>query len=164
MRRTGEIGITLGTRCLDHRATSGYLDTVAGLPDAQPTMIDTFPGTTSWWEKINLTWNPDSDQLYYAQFAQVERPGRTNYAALDASCPEEYAGRVQEYYPGDQMTSWEAGAKLGVARRSTPTPITRGGRTRRPITGRCAATASTITSTTPARSSSTGSSSMRRCA
>lgn len=111
-----EVGVTLGTRYLDHRATSGYLDTIEGLPDEQPTMIDTFPNTAGWWKKVNITWTPGSGQLYYAQFAQVERPGGTNYAALDASCPAEYADRVQEYYPGDQMTTWEAGAKLGFGR------------------------------------------------
>ncbi|HEY6817484.1 MAG TPA: TonB-dependent receptor plug domain-containing protein [Croceibacterium sp.] len=111
-----EWGLTLGTRYLEHSATSGYLDTIESHPEAQPAMIDTFPETNGWWKKVNLTWAPDGGQLYYLQFAQAERPGGTNYAALDASCPPEYADRVDEYYPGDEMTTFEGGAKVGFGR------------------------------------------------
>jgi iron complex outermembrane receptor protein len=110
----GEVGITLGTRLADHTATSGYLDTIEALPDEQPVEIDTFPKTSGFWKKLNLTWTPTDDQLYYAQFAQAERPGGTNYAALDPSCPAEYAAKVDDYFAGDKMSTWEAGTKLGL--------------------------------------------------
>lgn len=111
----GQLGLTLGTRYLDRTATTGYAEHLEGLPEEVPTMIGTFPGSGKWWKKADVSWMPHERQLYYVRFGEVTRPGGTNYGALDASCPAEYAARVQEFYAGDRMRTLEAGAKVARA-------------------------------------------------
>lgn len=83
-----------------------------GSPPLAPEPYAAIPSKGKWWWKANATWQPDRDQLYYLQVAQAARPGGLNYDSIPASCPPEYAERLERFYRGDTIRTYEAGAKV----------------------------------------------------
>jgi outer membrane receptor protein involved in Fe transport len=108
----GKVGLTAGLRYVQWEASSGFLEYVEGQPETPPEMIASFPDSGEVWGQVGINWAPAENQLYYAEVSQVSRPGGTNYGAIDPSCAAEYADRIEEFYVGDQIDTFEVGAKL----------------------------------------------------
>ncbi len=111
----GTVGLTAGLRYVQWESSSGFLEYVEGEPEAPPDMIASFPDTGEWWGQAGVNWAPTDHQLYYAEVSQVSRPGGTNYGAIDPSCAAQYADRIEEFYVGDEINTFEVGTKISTA-------------------------------------------------
>lgn len=108
----GKVGLTAGLRYVRWQSSTGFQEFVEGQPELPTATVESFPDTGEWWGQVGVNWTPTENQLYYAEVSQVSRPGGTNYGALDPSCAADYADRVEEFYVGDRMDTFEVGAKL----------------------------------------------------
>jgi len=106
------ISVTLGLRRSEFTAATAWVGLYED-SDAEPLdFYSSFPDTSTFQPRIAVTYKPESGELYYAQYASIERPGGNNWGALDDSCPDKYRERVNETYEGDEIQTIEGGAKF----------------------------------------------------
>jgi outer membrane receptor protein involved in Fe transport len=106
------ISVTLGLRRSEFTAATAWVGLLEGSDEEPLDFYSTFPDTSTLQPRVAVTYRPESGELYYAQYASIERPGGNNWGALDDSCPAEYRERVNETYTGDKIQTLEGGAKL----------------------------------------------------
>ncbi|MEP1383796.1 MAG: TonB-dependent receptor plug domain-containing protein [Paraglaciecola sp.] len=108
------ISVTLGLRRSEFTAADAWTRLYEGDSTSASSLdyYPTFPDTSTFQPRLAVTYKPEQGELYYAQYAEIERPGGNNWGALDDSCPTEYRERVNDTYKGDKIQTLEGGAKF----------------------------------------------------
>ncbi len=117
---TDELKLTLGARV---SRTEFSFDSETGGPQLFAPNQFSNPSNkeTSFTPKVNLSWQMNPNNLFYATYAKGFRPGGGNNPLPQAACAQDFANfgidKSPESYQSDSVNSFEVGAKNNIDNR-----------------------------------------------
>jgi iron complex outermembrane recepter protein len=117
---TGQLKVTLGAR---FSRTEFSFDSETGGPQLFAANQSSHPGNkeNSFTPKVNIAYQMDPNNLFYATYAKGFRPGGGNNPLPQAACAEDFANfgiaQSPDSYRSDTVHSFEVGAKNNFANR-----------------------------------------------